>query len=97
MKLQPFWDRVIVEAEEVPEQTASGLYIPPGAKERPMRGVVLSVGPGKLLQNGELAACPVQPGDTVLFGKFAGTKVIIDGKELLMFCADDLFAKVLED
>lgn len=93
----PFFNRVLVEPDSTPDQTESGLFIPTQAKEKPMRGTVISVGAGRILNDGRVYPCAVKVGDKVLFGKHAGTKVIIDGKEILMFVDDDLFCQLIEE
>lgn len=91
--LIPFHDRVFIRPIEVEEMTKGGLYIPSQAKEKPMTGEVISVGPGKPDEKGVLRACAAQKGDHVLFGKFAGTRVVVDDEELLMVIDGDIFGK----
>lgn len=92
LKLEPLFNRVIVEREIVEERTEGGIYIPEQAKEKPMRGKVVAVGPGKPLPSGELQKVPVSPGDEILFGKYAGSSVTVEGKDLLLLLDDDIFA-----
>jgi chaperonin GroES len=94
MKLTPLHDRVIVKRLEVETKTASGIYIPDNAAEKPDQGEVLAVGPGKRNDKGELSAMSVKVGDRVLFGKYSGQSVKVDGDELLVMKEDDLFAVV---
>lgn len=94
MKLQPLHDRIIVEAAAKEEKTASGLILPDSAQEKPLKGTVLAVGPGKRLDSGTLAAIDVKAGDTVLYGKYAGTEVTVDGKDYIILRADDVLAIV---
>ena len=94
MKLTPLHDRVIVKRLEVETKTASGIYIPDNAAEKPDQGEVLAVGPGKRNDKGELSAMSVKVGDRVLFGKYSGPSVKVDGDELLVMKEDDLFAVV---
>mgnify|MGYP006111115551 FL=1 len=94
MKLTPLHDRVIVKRLEVETKTASGIYIPDNAAEKPDQGEVLAVGPGKSNDKGELSAMSVKVGDRVLFGKYSGQSVKVDGDELLVMKEDDLFAVV---
>ena len=94
MKLRPLADRVIVKRVESETKTASGIYIPDNAAEKPDQGEVLAVGPGKRNDKGELAALTVKVGDRVLFGKYRGQTVKVDGDELLVMKEDDLFAVV---
>jgi len=85
---------VIVKRLEVETKTASGIYIPDNAAEKPDQGEVLAVGPGKRNDKGELSAMSVKVGDRVLFGKYSGQSVKVDGDELLVMKEDDLFAVV---
>jgi len=94
MKLTPLHDRVIVKRLEVETKTASGIYIPDNAAEKPDQGEVLAVGPGKRNDKGEISAMSVTVGDRVLFGKYSGQSVKVDGDELLVMKEDDLFAVV---
>ncbi|MDN5250730.1 co-chaperone GroES [Betaproteobacteria bacterium LSUCC0117] len=94
MKLTPLHDRVIVKRLEVETKTASGIYIPDNAAEKPDQGEVLAVGPGKRNDKGEISAMSVKVGDRVLFGKYSGQSVKVDGDELLVMKEDDLFAVV---
>ena len=94
MKLRPLADRVIVKRVESETKTASGIVIPDNAAEKPDQGEVLAVGHGKRNDKGELAALTVMVGDRVLFGKYSGQTVKVDGDELLVMKEDDLFAVV---
>jgi len=89
-KIRPLQDRVIVKRIEAEEKTASGIIIPDTAKEKPQEGEVIAVGPGKVLDNGTKVELSVKPGDRVLFSKYAGTDVKIDGKEYLIMREDDI-------
>ncbi len=89
MKIQPLSDRVVVQTQDAEEQTASGLYIPDTAKEKPQRGVVLAVGPGRV-ENGNKIAMTVKAGDTVLYGKYSGTEVTIDDTEYMIMRESDI-------
>ncbi len=93
---RPLDDRVLVRPHEAEEKTASGLYLPEGAKEKPMTGTVVAVGPGKLSDEGERTAVSVKPGDKVVYGKYAGTEIEIDGDKHLIVKETELLA-VLED
>lgn len=95
MKIRPLHDRVIVK--RVPEErtSAGGIVIPDSASEKPSRGEIVAVGPGKRLDNGEVCALSVKPGDKILFGKYAGTEVKIDGDEYLVMREEDIMG-VLE-
>ena len=94
MNLRPLHDRVIVKRIESETTTASGIVIPDNAAEKPDQGEVLAVGPGKKNDKGELIALNVAVGDRVLFGKYSGQTVKVDGEELLVMKEDDLFAVV---
>ena len=94
MKLRPLHDRVIVKRVDSETKTASGIVIPDNAAEKPDQGEVLAVGPGKKNDKGELNPMSVKKGDKVLFGKYSGQTVKVDGDELLVMKEDDLFAVV---
>ena len=94
MKLKPLNDRVLVKRLEMEEKTAGGIYIPDSAKEKPMKGEVVAAGPGKLDDAGKRAPMTVKKGDTVLFAKYAGTEITIDGVEHLVMREDDILAIV---
>jgi len=89
-KIRPLQDRVIVKRIEAEEKTASGIIIPDTAKEKPQEGEIIAVGPGKVLDNGTKVELSVKPGDRVLFSKYAGTDVKIDGNEYLIMREDDI-------
>ena len=91
MNLKPLGDRVIVKADEAEETTASGLFIASEAKEKPQSGVVLAVGAGKSDKDGNLGPVPVKVGDKVVYGKFGGQEIKVDGEDLLILRADDLY------
>ena len=92
MSLKPLNDRVLVKRLESEERTASGLYIPDTAKEKPSKGEVVAVGPGKHADDGKLVPMTVKVGDMVLLNKYAGTEVKIDGAENLVMSEDDILA-----
>ena len=94
MKIRPLHDRVIIKRIEEEETTKGGIIIPDTAKEKPSEGKVVAVGKGKLLDNGEVKALEVKKGDKVLFGKYAGTEIKIDGEEHLIMREDDIIAIV---
>ncbi len=94
MKLRPLHDRVIVKRVDSETKTAGGIVIPDNAAEKPDQGEVLAVGPGKKNDKGELNPMSVKVGDRVLFGKYSGQTVKVDGDELLVMKEDDLFAVV---
>ena len=90
MKLQPLEDRIVVRANESEATTASGLVIPDTAKEKPQQGEVIAVGPGARDEAGKVQPLDVKPGDRVLFGKWSGTEVRIDGEDLLIMKESDI-------
>ncbi len=92
-KLRPLDDRIVVKRLEAEEKTAGGIILPDNAKEKPQRGEVIAVGPGKLLDSGKRAAPDVACGDTVLFGKYSGTEVKVNGEEFLIMRENDILAK----
>ena len=94
MALKPLGDRVIVEILDEPQTTASGIVLPDTAKEKSQRGTVIAVGPGKLLDSGERASVEVSEGDTVMFAKYGGTEVTLDGKDLMILQERDIIAVV---
>jgi chaperonin GroES len=95
MKFRPLHDRVVVRRIDAEEKSAGGIIIPDTAKEKPMQGEVVGVGPGARDEQGKLVPLDVKPGDTVLFGKWSGTEVKIDGEELLIMKESDIMG-VLE-
>lgn len=95
MQMRPLHDRVVIKRVEEEKKTAGGIVIPDSATEKPIRGEVLAVGNGKLLDSGEARPMDVKVGDTVLFGKFAGTEVKFEGQELVVMREEDIMA-VLE-
>lgn len=94
MKIKPLHDRVIVQRVEEEETTKGGLIIPDSAKEKPIEGNVLAVGSGKSLDNGQVQPLEVKEGDRVLFGKYAGTEIKIEGEDRLIMREDDIIAIV---
>ena len=90
MKIRPLQDRIIVKRVEEEEKTKGGIIIPDSAKEKPMEGEVIAVGTGKILENGNKQPLEVKSGDRVLFSKYAGTDVKIDGIEHLIMKEDDI-------
>lgn len=95
MNLTPLHDRIIVEAAAKEERTAGGIILPDNAQEKPQRGSVLAVGPGKRQDSGKLAPMDVKVGDVVLYGKYSGTEVTVGGKDYTILRAEDVLA-VLE-
>jgi chaperonin GroES len=94
MKLRPLHDRVIVKRTEEERTSPGGIVIPDTAAEKPIRGEVIAAGHGKLLDSGELRPLDVKPGDRVLFGKYSGTEVKVDGQDLLVMREDDIMAVI---
>jgi chaperonin GroES len=94
MKIRPLQDRIIVKRLEGEEKTKGGIIIPDSAKEKPMEGKVIAVGNGKLLDNGQRSKPEVKEGDRVLFGKYAGTEVKIDGEEHLILREEDILGVI---
>jgi chaperonin GroES len=92
MKIRPLHDRIIVKRMEEERVSAGGIVIPDSATEKPIKGEVLAVGNGKQLDNGDIRALDVKKGDKVLFGKYSGTEVKVDGQELLVMKEDDVMA-----
>jgi chaperonin GroES len=92
MKLRPLHDRVLVRRLEEEEKTAGGIIIPDSAKEKPQQGKVLAVGKGKFLEDGQIVPINVKEGDRILFARYAGTEVKVDGEELLIMREDDILA-----
>ncbi|CAN5475914.1 co-chaperone GroES [soil metagenome] len=94
MNLTPLHDRVIVKAAKPEEVSKGGIIIPDTAKEKPMQGEVIAVGTGKQSEEGKVTPMAVKVGDTVLYGKYAGTEVNVDGEEFLIMRESDIFAVV---
>jgi chaperonin GroES len=95
MNIRPLYDRLIVERVEEETKTAGGLFIPDSAKEKPQKGIIIAAGKGKKTEDGKLLPLDVKVGDQVLFGKYSGTEIKLDGKEYLMMREDEILA-VLE-
>jgi chaperonin GroES len=94
MKLRPLDDRVVIEPMDPEEVTAGGIVLPDAAQEKPQRGHVVATGPGKLLDSGKRGELSVNVGDQVIFGKYAGSEVEVDGKDLKIMRESDILAKV---
>ncbi len=92
--IQPLFDRVVIKRKEEEKLSAGGIVIPDSATEKPIRGEVVAVGAGKTLDNGTVRAPQVKVGDEVLFGKYAGTEIKLDGQDLLVVKEDDIFAVI---
>jgi chaperonin GroES len=95
MQLKPLDDRVVVEPLEAEMTTAGGIVLPDSAKEKPQRGKVKAVGPGRLLESGERVPVSVAIGDEVLFSKYGGTEIEVDGKDIKILRESDLLAKLV--
>lgn len=91
IKMKPLADRVVVKALPADEKTAGGLFIPDTAKEKPQQGEIIAVGPGKVTDDGKLQKPEVKVGDVVLYGKYSGTEVTIDGEDYLIMRESDIF------
>ncbi len=96
LKIRPLDDRVVVEPMEAEEMTAGGIVLPDTAKEKPQRGKVVAVGLGKLLDSGERATMSVAVGDEVIYGKYGGTDIEVNGEEVKILRESDILAKVIE-
>jgi chaperonin GroES len=94
VSIRPLDDRVVVEVSAAEEMTAGGIVLPDNAKEKPQRGRVIAVGPGKLLDSGERGPLSVAVGDEVIFGKYGGTEIEVDGEEVKILRESDILAKV---
>ncbi len=96
MKIRPLHDRILVKRLEEEEKTKGGIIIPDTAKEKPIEGEVIAVGNGRVLENGEVKPLEVKVGDRILFGKYAGTEIKIEGEEYLMMREDDVLGIIEE-
>ena len=94
MNLKPLGDKVIVEVLGAQDKTRGGLYVPDSAQEKPQEAKVLAVGSGKVMPNGKVAPPEIKEGDKVLFGKYSGSEIKIDGKEYLIINQDDVLAVI---
>jgi len=94
MKFRPLHDRILVERVESEEKTAGGIILPDSAKEKPQQGKVIAVGPGKKAEDGKLLPMDVKVGDTILFGKYSGSEIKIDGNEYLIMREEDVLGIV---
>src|SRR5271165_7565168 len=95
MNIRPLYDRVVVKRIEEKEKTSGGLFIPDSAKEKPQEGEVVAVGKGKRLEDGKVVALDVQKGDRILFGKYSGSEIRLDGEEYIIMREDEILG-VLE-
>ena len=92
--LVPMNDRILVKRDEEEERSVGGIVIPDTAKEKPVRGTVVAVGPGKRLKSGQIQALSLKVGDKIYFGKYSGTEIKLDGKEYLIMREDDVLALI---
>jgi chaperonin GroES len=92
MKIRPLADRIVIKRTKEEEKSKGGIIIPDSAKEKPVEGTVIAVGSGKILKDGKVRPCDVKAGDKVLFGKYSGTEVKIDGEEHMLLREDDILA-----
>ena len=95
VKIRPLDDRVVVEPMEAEQMTAGGIVLPDTAKEKPQRGTVVSIGPGKLMDSGERGTMSVKVGDEVIYGKYSGTEIEVNGQDVKILREADILAKVL--
>jgi chaperonin GroES len=95
LNLRPLDDRVVVEPQEAEERTSGGIVLPDTAKERPQRGTVVSIGPGKMLDSGTRGALSIGVGDVVIYGKYSGTDIEVAGKDVKILRESDILAKVV--
>jgi chaperonin GroES len=96
MKLKPLQDRILVKRLEEEEKTKGGIIIPDAAKEKPQEGKVIAVGDGKVLENGTKIKLSVKAGDKILFGKYSGTEIKVDGEERLILREDDVLGIIVD-
>jgi chaperonin GroES len=94
MKIRPLHDRVIVKRLEEDRTSPGGIVIPDTAAEKPVQAKIVAVGKGKILENGQVRACDVKVGDRILFGKYSGTEVTVDGEELVVMREEDVMAVI---
>ena len=96
MKITPLHDRLVIKRVEAEEKTAGGILLPDTAKQKPQRGRVLAIGPGKLLDDGQRARVAVVKGDEVIYGRYSGTDIEVDGHEIKILRESDILAKVVK-
>ncbi len=96
ISLKPLDDRIVIRPVDAEETTAGGIVLPDAAKEKPQRGKVLAVGPGRLLESGDRVAISVTLGDEVLFSKYGGTDIEVDGQEVKILRESDILAKIVK-
>jgi chaperonin GroES len=96
IKLRPLDDRVVVEPKEAEEMTAGGIFLPDTAKEKPQRGTIVAIGPGKLLESGMRGHLSVGVGDEVIYGKYSGSEIEVDGRDVKILRETDILAKIVK-
>ena len=94
MNVRPLFDRILIQRNDEPARSAGGLFLPDSAKEKPAEGTVIAVGTGKLLDSGKLQNLQIQVGDRVVFGKYSGTEIKVDGEERLIMREDDILGVI---
>jgi len=94
MQVRPLYDRVLVKRSEEETKTSKGLFLPETAKEKPLTGIVLAVGQGRLNEDGTVRPLTVKEGDTILFGRYSGTEIKVDGQDRLVLREDEIFGIV---
>ncbi len=94
MRIEPLGDKVVVKRTEAEETTAGGIVLPDAAREKPQRGKIVAVGPGRLLESGERSALSVSAGDELMFGKYGGTDIEVEGDEVKILRESDILAKI---
>jgi len=97
MKIRPLGDKVVVKASTAEERTSGGIVLPDAAREKPQQGTVVAVGTGRLLESGERAAMSVKVGDTVIYSKYGGNEVKLDGEEYLILDQESIYAVRVDD
>lgn len=93
--VRPLFDRVLVKRNDEPTKTKSGLFLPETAKEKPIEGTILAAGPGRVSDEGKLTALSVAVGDRIIFGKYSGTEIKVDGEERLILREEDILGVIL--
>ena len=96
MNLRPLEDRVVIEPKAAEEKTAGGIVLPDAAQEKPQRGTVVAVGPGRLLDSGERGQLSISKGDEVIYGRYAGSEVEVNGKDYKIMRESDILAKIVK-
>jgi len=92
--LKPMGDRIVIRPKDQDQVTTGGIFLPDSAKERPQKGEVVAIGPGRILNNGKLVEMEVQVGDQIIYSKYAGTEIQVEDEELLVLGSNDVLAKI---